>query len=305
MEVALETTGVTKRYGGYSVLENVNITIEKGRIYGFVGRNGAGKTTLLRIIGGLSFQNEGTVSIFGIQNENELNLARQTMGSLIESPALYPNLTARQNLELFQKCFGQKSSEEVESLLVEAGLAHENKKLVKDFSLGMKQRLAISIALLNNPKFLILDEPINGLDPQNIVYVRDSLLKLCHEKGVTILISSHILSELYQLATDYIIIEKGKIVKQLSHDQLDQECSQYISINVNDSKKALQILLETISFGSYKLISNTVLELYQSTATFNEINDILMANHLEISGISIKNESLEEYFLKLIGEYND
>lgn len=299
--LVMKVSNLVKEYNGRKVLDNINITIEKGHIYGFVGRNGAGKTTLLRIIAGLSFSTCGELSLFGSTSSKSVLDARRKMGSLIETPALYANLTARQNLELFQMGIQTELKKTVDDLLINVGLDSNDKKLVKHYSLGMKQRLAIAVALLGNPLFLILDEPINGLDPLSILDIRKLLLKLCENEGVTILISSHILSELYQLATDYIIIDNGKIIEEISHEELDYQCRQFIKVEVSDSVLASQILSEQLQISDCKLVTNSILELYNCSVDVNSITKTLVQSNINIKSISVESDSLESYFANRIG----
>ena len=236
-ELVLKTHNLSKKYGEQWAVDNVNMTIEKGQIYGFIGQNGAGKTTLIRLITGLIHRTSGEIELLGASTEAELNKARTMVGSLVETPAFYGNMTARENLEvsrLVRNIAGKESIEEVLSLV---GLKDVEKKKVKNFSLGMKQRLGIANALLGNPRFLILDEPINGLDPVSIVEIRELLKKVNKEKEVTMLISSHILGELSELATNYGIINNGKLIEELSAEQLRENCRQYVQIQASDVKK--------------------------------------------------------------------
>jgi len=213
--VILKTYGLSKSYGRVNTLEDVNMTIKKGQIYGFIGQNGAGKTTLIRILAGLTFKDQGSLELFGETEERKIELSRRRIACIIDTPSFYPDKTAYSNLEIERIQKGIPGKQCIEKALMMVGLNDVKKKKVKSFSLGMKQRLGIAMALLGDPELLILDEPINGLDPMGIVEVREMLKKLNVEYGVTILISSHILSELYQLASYYGVIHKGKLLEQI------------------------------------------------------------------------------------------
>ncbi|HEX3027424.1 MAG TPA: ATP-binding cassette domain-containing protein, partial [Clostridia bacterium] len=215
-EPILETKGLTKKYRGTLALDHMNLTLRRGEIYGFIGENGAGKTTTIRLITGLSFPTEGHLSLFGRSGEKQLQKQRERMGCMVETPALYKNMTAEQNLEAQRIQRGIPEKECIKETLKLVGLSDTGKKAARHFSLGMRQRLGIAMALLNDPEFLILDEPINGLDPSGIVEIRELMKQLNREKGITILVSSHNLSELYQTATRYILLHKGRLLEELS-----------------------------------------------------------------------------------------
>ena len=258
----LETKGITKAYKNTLALDNVELKLEKGKIYGFIGQNGAGKTTLIRLITGLSFASAGEIVLWGKTGERELQEQRKRIGALIESPALYPNMTAVQNLEVQRIQRGIPDKAVIEKTLQLVGLPDTGKKKVRNFSLGMRQRLGIAVALLNTPEFLILDEPINGLDPAGIVEVRNLLKNLNKEYGMTILISSHILDELHNTATDFILIDKGRIIEELSNEELNEKCRQYIEIRSNDPEKTVLVLGEALQTENYKLMPDGSVQLY-------------------------------------------
>ena len=220
----LKTTNLCKRFKSYKALDNVSVTLEKGKIYGLIGKNGAGKTTLMRIVSGLSYATEGTIELFGASSAKEYNKQLSKIGTLIEYPSLNGRMTAKQNIKLVKIMRGIKDKSVDDELLEMVGLGSvDPKKKVKDFSLGMRQRLGIAIAMLTNPELLILDEPVNGLDPVGVVEIRNLIKKLNQEKNITVLISSHNLPELYQTATDYIIIDKGVIKQTLTLDELEKK----------------------------------------------------------------------------------
>lgn len=221
MSVILRTNHLTKRYGHRTVVDNLSMTIHEGDIYGFIGKNGAGKTTLIRMITGLAAPSDGNLLLFGSSNLLE---GRKQIGTVIESPALYPGMTARENLITQCKLQGVTDESQTDSILTLIGLSDTGKKKVKDFSLGMRQRLAIGLSLVGNPKLLVLDEPINGLDPEGIKEIRDLILKLNHDRNITVLISSHILGELSRLATRYGIIHRGRLIEEFTETQLFERC---------------------------------------------------------------------------------
>ena len=238
MEIVLETNNLEKRYKDFRALNHTNIHIEKGAIYGLIGKNGAGKTTLIRIICGLQEPTSGSYIIYGKRNNsNDIINARKRMGAIIETPSIYGEMTARDNIILQYKIVGMPEYDGVNELLKLVGLENTGKKKAKDFSLGMKQRLGIAIALANNPDFLILDEPINGLDPQGIIEIRELILKLNKEKRITILISSHYLDELSKIATHYGFLDSGSIIQEITSEELMKKMEHKLILKVSDEKE--------------------------------------------------------------------
>ena len=297
-EIVLQTNNLTKKYKNFIALDNATITIHKGDIYGLIGRNGAGKTTLMKTITTLTNKTSGSFSLFG--SEEELTESKRRIGCLIESPAFFGNLTAYQNLKYYSIQKGIVGKKQIEKVLKIVDLWKEKNKKFKNFSLGMKQRLGIAFAILDNPDFIILDEPINGLDPIGIKEIRDTLKKLNEEEKITILISSHILSELYLIANHFCFIDKGKIIKDLSKEELDLECSKCIVIKTKDVKKASVVLEKELSTTNYKVIDNTEIRLYDELENLAEVNKILLTNGIEIMGIYETGISLEDYFNSVI-----
>ena len=300
-KVVLKTYNITKKYGEQLAVDNVNMTIKKGDIYGFIGQNGAGKTTLIRLITGLIHKSGGEIELLGANEENELNKARTMVGSLIESPSLYTNMTARENLEvsrLVRNIPGKKCIDEVLELV---GLKDVEKKKVKNFSLGMRQRLGIANALMGNPKLLILDEPINGLDPMGIVEIRELLKKINKEKDMTILISSHILSELSELATTYGIISNGKLIEEITAKQLSEKCRQYIDLKVDDTARAVILLERELGISDYEVLEDSNIKVFSNLDNVGEVNSLLSRSGIIVESISVKGENLEEYFMINIG----
>lgn len=296
----LETKSLTKLYGDFKALNNINLNLERGKIYGFVGPNGAGKTTFIRIITGLSFASEGSFSLLGENTKLGLRKQREKIGCLVEGPSLHPNMNAYQNLELQRICRGIPDKNIVHNVLSLVNLDIVGNKKVRNFSLGMKQRLGIAIALISNPKFLILDEPVNGLDPSGIKEIRELLIKLNQEENVTILISSHLLSELYQLATNYIIINNGSVVKNLSLQQLDSKCKKYISIKVDNINLATTVLEDKLSTSNYKVLPNDIIHLYDYVHDEHKVSSVLSESGLIITKFNLQGDSLEEYFLRIV-----
>ena len=300
-EVILKTYNITKKYGNQVAVNNVNMTIRKGEIYGFIGQNGAGKTTLIRLITGLIHKTGGEIELLGATGENELNKSRTMVGSLIETPSFYTNMTARENLEvsrLVRNIPGKKCIDEVLELV---GLKDVEKKKVKNFSLGMRQRLGIANALMGNPKLLILDEPINGLDPMGIVEIRELLKKINKEKDITILISSHILSELSELATTYGIISNGKLIEEITAEELAEKCRQYIDLKVDDTSRAVTLLERELGISDYEVLEDKKIKVFSNLENVGEVNSILSKSGVIVQSISIKGENLEEYFMNKIG----
>lgn len=300
-KVVLKTYNITKKYGEQLAVDNVNMTIKKGDIYGFIGQNGAGKTTLIRLITGLIHKSGGEIELLGANEENELNKARTMVGSLIESPSFYTNMTARENLEvsrLVRNIPGKKCIDEVLELV---GLKDVEKKKVKNFSLGMRQRLGIANALMGNPKLLILDEPINGLDPMGIVEIRELLKKINKEKDMTILISSHILSELSELATTYGIISNGKLIEEITAKQLSEKCRQYIDLKVDDTVRAVILLERELGISDYEVLEDSNIKVFSNLDNVGEVNSLLSRSGIIVESISVKGENLEEYFMNKVG----
>lgn len=299
----LKTTNLCKRFKSYKALDNVSVTLEKGKIYGLIGKNGAGKTTLMRIVSGLSYATEGTIALFGASSAKEYNKQLSKIGTLIEYPSLNGRMTAKQNIKLVKIMRGIKDKSVDDELLEMVGLGSvDPKKKVKDFSLGMRQRLGIAIAMLTNPELLILDEPVNGLDPVGVVEIRNLIKKLNQEKNITVLISSHNLPELYQTATDYIIIDKGVIKQTLTLDELEKKCEHYLSITCDDPDKAIKVIENELGTKKYKRMQDGSIRLYDFVDEKQKISDALFNNHIKVYEFSRLGETLENYFLSVIGE---
>jgi len=300
-EYVLKTKNLTKKYQGTHALHDVSVTMESGRIYGLIGQNGAGKTTLMRLITGLSFPTTGSIELFGHSGEKALQMERKRLGSMIEYPSIVPNLTAKENVKLHRIMRGIPDKEVEDELLELVGLADTGKKKAKNFSLGMKQRLGIAIALIGNPELLILDEPINGLDPLGVVEVRNLLKKLCDERQMTILISSHNLPELYQTATDYIIIHKGEIKQTLTLAQLEECCKHHILISCDQPEKLTSILEMKLNTTNYKVMPNKAVKLYDYLDEKEVVSRVLFENGIIVTNLSNEGDTLEDYFISIVG----
>lgn len=301
-ELLLQTRNLTKQYGRHRAVDDVNMHIKKGAIYGFIGRNGAGKTTCLKMISGLSTPSYGEIEMFGYKGKN-LQKVRSRVGCLIEAPGLYGNMSAYDNLNIKCKLTGIKKKGYIEELLKTVGLDTVGEKKTKHYSLGMKQRLGIALALVGEPDLLILDEPINGLDPQGIVEVRETIQKLAKERGMTICISSHILEELSKLATDYGIIHNGCLVQELTREELMKKCSERIELTLDNPKQAIPVL-DDMGFNSYQVIDKEHIHIFERLGESASLNMELAKAGIPVKGISITSEELENYFLRLTGGDN-
>lgn len=296
MEI-LKTSNLTKTYRNKNAVSSLNMCINKGDIYGFIGKNGAGKTTTIKMIVGLSQPTSGSVTLF---EDDSLSKGRRKIGTVIETPAFVPNLSAKQNMLIQWKLLGNKNRDIIDEMLKLVGLQDVGKKKVKNFSLGMKQRLGIAMTLMGDPEFLVLDEPTNGLDPEGIVEIRELLLKLNREKGLTILISSHILSELSKLVTRIGIIHEGVLLEEFSIEELDKRCKSKLEVVVNNVEKTATILKEQLNITDFKIVNDTTIEVYDMSADSGVINSTLAKNDIIVNSISSSHADLEEYFLNMV-----
>ncbi len=299
-ETVLHTKGLTKRYGSHTAVDRAELTVEKGQIYGLVGRNGAGKTTIIRMVTGQTIPTAGEISLFGAAGK-ELMKVRARTGVMVETPSFYPYLTARQNLEYYRIQRGIPGKGTVDQALEEVDLADTGKKTFKNFSLGMKQRLGLALALMNRPDFLLLDEPINGLDPEGIVEFRNLLLKLNRERQTTILISSHILPELANLATCYGFIDNGVMLEQITARALEEKCRACIEIQVEDPSAAALILERQLGTRDYEVLPGGVLRLYSFLDQPQTVARTLVEGGASLRSIESRGANLEDYFLSMIG----
>lgn len=296
-EYAVKATNLTKIYNSKPAVSHLNMEVKRGDIYGFIGRNGAGKSTTLKMFSGLVHPTEGEVSLFGSPVEDET--ARRRIGVLVEEAGLFPNQSARENMILKAQCMGLTDMHEVDDLLELVHLEGAGKKKTRQFSMGMKQRLGIAMALLGNPDLLILDEPINGLDPEGIREVRHFLRKINEETGKTILISSHILGELSKLATRYGIIKDGEMVQQISREELEENCRDYLMVEVDQSERAAAILSEKLPQAPYEVYSATQLRIY-GFADSGALTTLLVQNGVTVRTCALHQMDLEHYFLNLM-----
>ncbi len=297
MDYIIETKNLSKKFSNKVAVDKVNMHVKRGDIYGFIGKNGAGKTTAMKMILGLLNPSEGEIILFG---SNDLNKERQKIGSLIESPGLYKNCTAYENLKRFSLIYGG-NDEEIKDILALIGLSDTGNKKAGRFSLGMKQRLGIGIALLGNPELLVLDEPINGLDPAGIKEIRDLIMKLNKEREVTILISSHILDELAKITTTYGIINDGRLIEEVSAEQLEENCKKNLTITVSDVDKSIELLKANDLLGEYEVKENSLI-LYSHFENAGLINTTLVTSGITVSELANKEVSLEDYFIERLGK---
>ena len=297
-DTILKISNLTKTYGAKRVLEDVSFEIKRGKIYGFIGENGAGKTTAIRAITGLSPIEQGSVELFGQTEDKGLAVARRKMGCLVERPILELNKTARENLLSQELLYGNSDSTKIDKILDRVGLGDVRNKKVADFSLGMKQRLGIAIALINDPELLILDEPVNGLDPMGMVDVRELLISLCRDDGITIVISSHILAELYQLATDYIIISHGHVISTLSKDELDDLCTTHIVMETEHNDEALRVLSDS----GISTVDNDegTIRIFDNVNT-KDVAQLMYDHRILVTHLAKHERTLEEYYIELLG----
>lgn len=299
MEYVLTTAGLQKKYGHFTALNNVSMHIPRGSIYGFVGKNGAGKTTLIRLICGLQSPTSGEYVLFGKKStEKDISRSRKRMGAVVETPSIYLDMTAEDNLKEQYRILGLPSFDTIPELLKLVGLSGTGRKKAKNFSLGMRQRLGIAVALAGNPDFLVLDEPANGLDPQGIIEMRELILKLNREHGITVLISSHILDELSRLATHYGFIDKGTILREISAEDLEAACRRCLCVTVSDIRALCTVLDEKGL--EYHVLSDNEAEIY-GTIGITELVEALSARGCVLSAIHEREEGLENYYMNLIG----
>lgn len=299
MEYVLTTNSLSKQYRHFKALNGLSMRVPKGSIYGFIGKNGAGKTTLIRLICGLQEPTSGEYSLYKISNNNKsIEKSRRRMGAVVETPSIYLNMTAEENIKEQFRIIGLPSFEGVTEILKLVGLENTGKKKAKNFSLGMRQRLGIAIALAGDPDFLVLDEPVNGLDPQGIIEMRELILKLNRERQITFLISSHILDELSRLATHYGFIDSGRMVKEISAEDLENACRKCSRIKVTDIK-ALVRVLDKMGF-EYSVIDENSADIF-AKINITKLTLALAEENCEVLSLAERDESLESYYINLIG----
>ena len=299
MQYVLETNALTKRYKNFTALNGLTMHIPKGSIYGFVGRNGAGKTTLIRLICGLQEPDSGSYRIYGIKNTDpQIVRNRRRMGAVVETPSIYLDMNARDNIRQQYQILGIPSENEIDELLQLVGLSDTGNKKAKNFSIGMRQRLGIAIALAGNPDFLVLDEPVNGLDPQGIIEIRELILKLNQQHGITILISSHILDELARLATNYGFIDGGHLLKEMSAEELEKHCRKCIRAEVS-STKTLACVLDEMKL-EYHIVNEHTADIF-AELSITKLVETLAGSNCEIYSLKDCEESLESFYMNLVG----
>lgn len=299
METVLQVRNLSKRYQRFQALDGLEMEVPKGSIYGLVGKNGAGKTTLIRVVCGLQSPTGGSYSLYGTPyGDPKLGRVRRRMGAVVETPSLYPDMTARQNLELQYRVLGLPDSTGISQLLDLVGLSQTGKKKAGHFSLGMKQRLGIAVALCGDPDFLVLDEPVNGLDPQGIVDMRELILKLNRERQITVLISSHILDELSKLATHYGFIDGGRMVKELSAQELEAACRKCVRVEVTSAQALTRVLDRWDQ--EYQVQSQTSVDIY-GEVNITALVEALTAEGCQLLSLKERDETLESYYINLVG----
>ena len=299
MDYILETRSLSKHYGHFKALDGLNMHVPKGAIYGLVGKNGAGKTTLIRLICGLQEPSAGSFTLYGTENRDKAIVkARRRMGAVVETPSIYLDMTAEDNLKMQYRVLGLPSFEGIGELLQLVGLENTGRKKARHFSLGMKQRLGIAVALAGDPDFLVLDEPVNGLDPQGIIEIRELILKLNRERQISVLISSHILDELSRLATHYGFVDSGRMVKEISAEELDAVCRKCVRLVVSDVKPLARVL---DSMGiEYNILSPTQADVFANVNLSGLVN-ALTKESCELIAAQERDESLESYYVNLVG----
>lgn len=299
MEYILETNALSKRYGKAEVLSQLSMHVPKGSIYGFVGKNGAGKTTLIRLVCGLQQPSAGEYLLYGKSNgSGEIRQSRRRMGAVVEAPSVYQYMSAEDNLKEQYRMLGLPSFDGIPELLALVGLEDVGKKHVKNFSLGMRQRIGIAVALAGDPDFLVLDEPANGLDPKGIIEMRELILKLNRERQTTVLITSHILDELSRLATHYGFIDQGRMVKEMSAEELERACKKCLRMEVSNARSAIPVMDQR--GWQYEVLSDQRIDVYEEI----KVTELVMAlaeRDCEVMSLQEREESLESYFINLIG----
>lgn len=299
MEYVLKTNALSKNYKNFKALNGLSMNIPKGAIYGFIGKNGAGKTTLIRLICGLQEPTSGGYTLYGRENtDKDIIKSRRRMGSVVETPSIYLDMTAEDNLKQQYLTLGLPSFDGVTEILKLVGLGNTGHKKAKHFSLGMRQRLGIAIALAGDPDFLVLDEPVNGLDPQGIIDIRELILKLNRERQITVLVSSHILGELSKLATHYGFIDNGRIVKEIRAEDLEASCKKCVRMEVSNTK-ALSYVLDEMQI-DYKIITEETADVY-AKVNISRMAAALAKENCELISVQERDESLESYYISLVG----
>jgi bacitracin transport system ATP-binding protein len=300
-QLVIETRNLLKTYDEQTVVNNVSLHIEQGKIYGLLGRNGAGKTTIMKMILGLTSISSGEIYVFGQKLKGNEKRIYPRIGAIIDYPGFYPNLTGAENLKIFARLRGMTRRDSVKHAMEVVGLPYNDKKLFSKYSMGMKQRLGIANAIMHEPELLILDEPTNGLDPIGIAEVRKFIRNLCNEKGITILISSHILTEIEQLADTIGIINNGILLEESIYKDLQKKNKKYILLKVSSSSMAIRVLEQKFSISGYEAVDDSTLRIYELDLNMGEINKTLMMNNVEVISSQSCNDTLEDYFKRITG----
>ncbi len=300
-EIVLQTRNLSKRYKNFTALDHVDMTVCREDIYGLIGRNGAGKTTIMKTVTGLTEPSDGEFEIFSKQGAAAANEKRR-IGCLIENPAFFGGMTAYQNLKYYALQKGITDERQIDDALALVNLTEVKNKKFRKFSLGMKQRLGIAFAVMDHPDLIILDEPINGLDPIGISELRDMFKKLNAQQGITFIISSHILSELYLIANRFLIIDRGKVLKEITKEELDLECMRCIAVKTDDTKRTAAIIEKELCCTDYKVIDSSELRIYDENVKPKDLSRLLIQNGIGISSVFETGISLEDYFKSLVGE---
>lgn len=299
MDYVLKTNALCKHYKDFKALNGLTMNVPKGSIYGFVGKNGAGKTTLIRLVCGLQLPTSGSFELYGVEHsDKEISKSRRRMGAVVETPSIYLDMTAEDNLKQQYRILGMPSFDGISELLKLVGLENTGRKKAKNFSLGMRQRLGIAVALCGDPDFLVLDEPINGLDPQGIIEIRELILKLNREQKITVLISSHILDELSRLATHYGFIDSGRIVREMSAEELEAACRKCMRITVTDTAMLASVLDEMGL--EYSVIDDKKADIY-AKPNITQLSLALAKDGCEVLSLEEHDESLESFYISLVG----
>ncbi|MBO4514253.1 MAG: ATP-binding cassette domain-containing protein [Lachnospiraceae bacterium] len=302
MDYVMELDGLSKSYGGKRVVDSFSLKMEKGHIYGLIGPNGAGKTTVMKMMAGLTGADAGSIRFFGSE---DLDKMRDRISFIIEEPYMDLNMTARQNMEYLRLLRGIPDKGRIDELLSFVGLENTGKKPAKQFSLGMRQRLGLAMSILPGPEIMVLDEPINGLDPEGIIDIRNMLKELCSSRNMTILISSHILKELSELCTDYAIIREGKLVEELSHEELLQKTHTRLALQTDDVARTATILEDKLNLHDYKITHENEILIYERLDDLRTISKTVTDHGLIITRFNLEGESLEEYYIGKVGENHE
>ena len=299
MEYVTEIEKLSKSYGGKKAVDSFSLKMQKGHIYGLIGPNGAGKTTIMKMMAGLTGADSGSIKFFG---SDDLDRMRERISFIIEEPYMDYGMTARQNMEYIRLLRGIPDEKRVDELLGFVGLAGTGKKRAKEFSLGMKQRLGLAMALLPRPELMVLDEPINGLDPEGIIDIRNLLSELVSRDNITVLISSHILKELSELCTDYAIVKDGRLIEELSHEELLQKTRSCLALNTDDIARTVTVLEDELNIHNYKITHENEILIYERLDELKRISKTVTDHGFIITRFNLEGESLEEYYIGKVGE---